>query len=166
MRTLSCSWSCHIMEIVSYCRFCICLTCKTIPFPSDKGSSHSKVGIMDSKILHLYMWKWASLLAQMVKNPPAVQEPRFDPWVGKIPWRREWQPTPVFLPGEVHGQRSLVGFSPWGRKELDTAERLTLSYMKMVSNWWENIKDSRDFRKLLKGDFGLMRLFLVLLYTN
>ena len=44
---------------------------------------------------------------------------RFDPWVGKIPWR---QPTPVFLPGESHGQRSLVGYSPWSRKELDMTE--------------------------------------------
>ena len=51
----------------------------------------------------------------------------FDPWVGKIPWRREWQPTPVFLPGELHGQRSLVGYSPWDHKESDTTERLTLS---------------------------------------
>ena len=40
--------------------------------------------------------------------------PRFNAWVGKIPWRREWQPTPVFLPGEFHGQRSLAGYSPWG----------------------------------------------------
>ena len=48
----------------------------------------------------------------------------FDPWVGKIPWRRKWQPTPVFLPGESHGQRSLVGYSPWGHKESDTTERL------------------------------------------
>ena len=38
----------------------------------------------------------------------------FDPWVGKIPWRRKWQPTPVFFPGESHGQRSLVGYSPQG----------------------------------------------------
>ena len=37
--------------------------------------------------------------------------PRFDPWVGKVPWRRKWQPTPVFLPGEFHGQRSLVNYS-------------------------------------------------------
>ena len=42
------------------------------------------------------------------------------------PWRRKWQPTPVFVPGEFHGQRSLAGYSPWGRKELDTAERLSL----------------------------------------
>ena len=48
----------------------------------------------------------------------------FNPWVGKIPWRRKWQPTPVFLPGESHGRRSLVGYSPWGRKESDTAEQL------------------------------------------
>ena len=44
----------------------------------------------------------------------------FNPWVGKIPWRRKWQPTPVCLPGESHGQRSLAGYSPWGRKESDT----------------------------------------------
>ena len=43
----------------------------------------------------------------------------FDPWVGKIPWRRNWQPTPVFLPGKSHGQRSLAGYSPCGRKEVD-----------------------------------------------
>ena len=46
----------------------------------------------------------------------------FNPWVGKIPWRRAWQPTPVFLPGESHGQQSLAGSSPWGREESDTTE--------------------------------------------
>ena len=46
----------------------------------------------------------------------------FDPWVGKIPWRRKWQLTRVFLPGKFHGHRSLVGCSLWGLKELDTAE--------------------------------------------
>ena len=50
-----------------------------------------------------------------------------DPWVGKISCRRERLPTLVFLPGEVLGQRSLVGFGPWVRKESDTTERLTLS---------------------------------------
>ena len=50
--------------------------------------------------------------------------PGSDPWVRKILWRRKWQPTPVFLPGESHGWRSLVGYSPRGRKELDTTERL------------------------------------------
>ena len=42
----------------------------------------------------------------------------FDPWVRKIPWRREWLPTPIFLPGEFHGQRSLAGYSPWGHKRV------------------------------------------------
>ncbi|KAB0337726.1 hypothetical protein FD754_025020 [Muntiacus muntjak] len=46
----------------------------------------------------------------MAKNLPAMQEIRFDPWVRKIPWRRKWQPTPVFMPRELHGQRSLVGY--------------------------------------------------------
>ena len=49
---------------------------------------------------------------------------RFDPWVGKIRWRREWQPIPVFFPGESHGQRSLEGYSPWDFKELDKTELL------------------------------------------
>ena len=53
--------------------------------------------------------------------------PRFNPWVWKIPWRRIWQPTSVSLPGKSHGHRSLVGYSPWGRKELGTTERLTLT---------------------------------------
>ena len=48
---------------------------------------------------------------------------RFDPWVGKIPWRRAWQPTPVFLSGESHGHKSLAGYRPWGCKEQDTTER-------------------------------------------
>ena len=64
----------------------------------------------------------ASLVAQMVKNLSTMQETRVDPWVGKIPWRRKWQPTPVFLPGEFHAQRSLAAYSPWYHKELDTTE--------------------------------------------
>ena len=49
-------------------------------------------------------------IEQTVKNLPAVQETQFHPWVRKIPWRREWQPIPVFWPGESHAQRSLVGY--------------------------------------------------------
>ena len=63
-------------------------------------------------------------MAQVVKNLLAMQErPEFDPWMGKIPWRREWPPTPVFLPGEFHGQRSLVGYSPWGCRESNMTEQ-------------------------------------------
>ena len=51
---------------------------------------------------------------------------RFNPWAGKIPWRRKWQPTPVFLPGDSHGRRSLAGYSLWGRRESDTTERISV----------------------------------------
>ena len=53
-----------------------------------------------------------------------VGDPGSIPGSGKIPWRRKWQPTPVFLPGESHGWRSLIGYSPWGCKELDMTELL------------------------------------------
>ena len=58
----------------------------------------------------------------MVKNLPAMQETGFDPWVEKIPWRKEWLPTPAFLPGESHGQRSLAGYTPCDLKQLDMTE--------------------------------------------
>ena len=128
------------------------------------------------QVLNRNVWKWqdvkayfrASLVAQLVKNRPAIRRPLFDSWVRKIPWRRDrlsipvflgfpggshgkesacnagdlglipglgipwripwrraWQPTPVFLPGEFHGQRSLVGYSSWGHKESDTPEWLS-----------------------------------------
>ena len=50
------------------------------------------------------------------------RRPGFGPWVRKILWSRKWQPTPVFIPGEFHGQRSLAGYSPWGRKESHTSK--------------------------------------------
>ena len=62
----------------------------------------------------------------VVKNPPANAGDRFDLWVGKIPWRRVWQPTPVFLLGKSHGQRSLEGYSPWDRKGSETTEPLRM----------------------------------------
>ena len=68
---------------------------------------------------------WASPVAQTVKNLQAVWRHGFDPWNGKFPWRRKRQPTPVILPGKSHGQRSLVGYSPWGHKKLDMTEWLT-----------------------------------------
>ena len=60
----------------------------------------------------------------MVKNPPTnAGDIRQASWIpGKIPWRRKWQPTPLLLPGESHGQRSLASYGPWGRKELEMIE--------------------------------------------
>ena len=72
-----------------------------------------------SSYTHTHTYIWASQVALVVKNPPAGagdMRRRFDPWVGKIPWRRAWQPTPIFFPRESSGQRSMVG------TESDTTE--------------------------------------------
>ena len=63
-------------------------------------------------------------MAQTVKSLPAMRETWVRSLGRKIPWRRKWQPTAVFLPGESHGWRGLVGYSPWGHKESDTTEQL------------------------------------------
>ena len=95
--------------------------------PTNRGAWWARVhGAAESWTQLSTAQQWftrASFVAQMVKNPPAIRRPGFDPWVWKIPWRREWLPTPVFLPGEFHRQRSLAG----GCKESDRTERLTLS---------------------------------------
>ena len=72
----------------------------------------------------------ASQVALVVKNLSANAEDvgrlQFDPWLKKIPRRKKWQPTPVFLPGEFHGEWSLAGYSPWGHKESDMIECLSV----------------------------------------
>ena len=73
-------------------------------------------------------------MAQTVKNLPEIQETQFNSWVRKIPWRRNWLFTPVFLPGESHGPRRLVGYSPQGHKESDTTEQLSFFTFKNTSN--------------------------------
>ena len=91
----------------------------------------------------LWLWFYARLMTRQglprrhsgKESVCLCKRPRrraFDPWVRKIPWSRKWQPTPVFLPGEFHGQRSLAGYSPRGRKESDMTAHLsthTLHYM-------------------------------------
>ena len=63
------------------------------------------------------------------------RRPGFYPWVGRIQWRREWLPIPVFLPGKFHEQRSLVGCSPWGHKESHTTEQLTCTRTASTESW-------------------------------
>ena len=73
------------------------------------------------------------------------RKPGFDTWVRKIPWRRKWHPTSVFFPGKSHGQRSLVGYSPWGRKKLDMTERPHFHFPHFLSVylnvyiWWVHV---------------------------
>ena len=80
-------------------------------------------------------------MAQIVKSPLAMQET----WVGKIPWRRAWQPTAVFFPGELQGQRSLIDHSPRGHKESDMTERLSRTQTKPILLNFSCLNSSRKF---------------------
>ena len=77
-------------------------------------------------------YSWASLVAQKVKNLPAMRETWVWSLVGKIPWRRAWPPTPVCLPGESPWMGSLVGYSLWGGKESDMPEQLSTALLKLT----------------------------------
>ena len=84
--------------------------------------------ILPWRILTQHAKIWDSQVVKWQRIHLPVQqmwEMQVDPWVGKIPWRRKWQLTPVFLPGKFHGQGSLADYSPWGHKESDTTERLS-----------------------------------------
>ena len=86
---------------------------------------HSKSSVFKTvahkrHLIHMGLLRWLSGQESACR----CRRHGFDPWVGRILWRRKWQSTPVFLPGESHGRRSLVCYSPRGRKESDTTERL------------------------------------------
>ena len=93
-----------------YCSFTI--------FTENSNREVEKYKMVENSDLNLKCDFWVFLVAQMVKNRPAMQEMLVQSVDWKDPWRREWQPTPIFLPGEFHGQRSLAGYSP----EPDTTE--------------------------------------------
>ena len=95
----------------------------------------------------------ASLVAQMVKCQLQCGRPGFDPWVRKIPCRRKWQPT---LVGKSHGLRSLVGDSPWGRKESDTTERLHFHFND--SGGWTSFHVPVDHSPISFGKISLQVL--------
>ena len=88
---------------------------------------------------HLYTFLGASLVAQMVKNLPAVHKT----WVWSLgrkdPLKKGWLLTPVFLPGKSHGQRSLAGYGQWNCRESDTTEQLTLSWASLVAQMVKNL---------------------------
>ena len=92
------------------------------------GSRRVRHNWATSLLLFIFMhWlRWLSVCLQCGR-------PGFSPSVGKIPWRRKWQSTLVLLPGKSHGQRSLVGYSPWGRKESDMTERLHFTSFLVLS---------------------------------
>ena len=100
-----------------------CIAGKFLAHAGDPGSIPRSGRSSGEGIGYPLQYTWVSLVAQLVKNHLQCGRPGFDPWVGKIPWRRERLPTPVFWPGEFHGL-----YSPWGRKESDTTEQLSLSF--------------------------------------
>ena len=84
--------------------------------------------------------------------------PGFDPWVGRIPRRRKWQPTPIFFPRETHGQGSLVGYSPWDCKESDTTEQLHFHIKWPIGLFLETTsqegpKDRNNYRDIEHSDY-------------
>ena len=96
----------------------------------------------------------AALVAQMVKNPPAVHETRVRSLGREDPLEKgkAGLSTSVLLPGESHGQRSLVGYSPWGRQELDTTERLTHNYCAFYFYYY--VRSTSDHQAFDPRDWG------------
>ena len=100
--------------------------------------NHFKCSLTNNWLIRSIIWKhifhiecrWSSGKESICQYRKCA----FDPWIGKIVCRRKWQPTPISLPGESHGQRSLEGYSPWGRKQVDTTERLSTYWMQWSLN--------------------------------
>ena len=88
-------------------------------------------------------YSWASLVAQMVKKPPVMWETWVRSLGWKTPWRRAWQPTPVFLPGEF--PRILGGYNPWGHEELDMTERLSTAHTSVAARSYVSHLTSQSF---------------------
>ena len=114
---LSSSWSSDLpLGFLSFFDGISCydplLTHKYFNIPHLQHPARLRPGMSQPSFSLGYLGGWLSC------KEPACQSriPGFDPWVGRIPWRRKWQPTPVFLPGKSHGWRSLVGYGPWGHK--------------------------------------------------
>ena len=103
--------------------------CPTSCFCSRSGVVRSGQQKSSTQLWGVLIWKLTFQIifisvAQTIRSLPAVQQTWFDPCVRKIPWRRKWQPTPVFLPGNSQRWRSLAGYSPWGHKESGMTELL------------------------------------------
>ena len=99
----------------------------------------NKVNFFFFALLVITMFHWLRQLSVCLQ----CGRPRFSPWIGKIPWRRKWQSTPGLLPGKSHGQRRVVGYSPWVRKESDTTEWLHFHFhhvpcQMLLEDWSSN----------------------------
>ena len=102
-----------------------------------------------SRINHIVYWCFPSGGASGKESTCQCKKQGSNPWIRKIPWRRAWLPSPVFLPGESHGQRSLAGYSPRGRKESDTTEANERTHRSWLSFMESEIMSFRQQRKPL-----------------
>ena len=124
--TQYCCW--RTLSIVVYVASLVAQLVKNPPCNAGDPSSIPGLGRATGEgIGYPLQYSWASLVTQLVKICLQCRRPWFDPWVGKISWRRERLPTPVFRSGEFHV------YSPWGHKELDTTERLSLHFTSYIS---------------------------------
>ena len=131
---MSRSFYCYVHIVEIYRNFAICVANIYLSLSFILNLIHSTcVWRMNLKFYKVRLINTAAAMsspgAAVVKNLPCQrrrhERDRFCPWVRKISWGRKRQCTPVFLPGKSHGQRSLVGYSQWGHKELDTTEQLS-----------------------------------------
>ena len=120
-------WQCTTtLKLVARALFCKCehwgadMLIIALALTAGEGKAEFTQACLMLKLWFSTFCYIASSGGSVVMNSPAnVGRRGLSPWVGNIPWRREWQPTPVFLPGESHGQRSLAGYSPWGCTDSD-----------------------------------------------
>ena len=128
---------------------CLCVAVAFFVSAENKGTAISKKG-----------FPGGTVGKESASQCGRCKRHEFDPWVEKIPWRREWQPTPVFLPGRPHGQRSLVGSSPWGHKESDTSEATKAFSFLFLGPKWAILWGETVSRGGKRRDDYLLGLFL------
>ena len=133
--------------------------CTLILYPAAllKSFNSSNSFLMESLGFSIYSTVSPALVAQMIKNLPAMWETWFDPWIWKIPWRRERLHTPVFWPEEFHGL-----YSPWGCKESDTTEQISLSFL---SSFGLRIHQFYLQKNLILSFMIFLSLFFSLLFS-
>ena len=125
------------------------------------------VSVSNQHTVHLKFTWCSSLVAQMVKRLPTMRKT----WVRSLgredPWRRKWQPTPVLLPGKSHGWTSVVGYSPWGRKESDTTERLHFHFHLFIKMYHNPGKEICSYRAYIcSALFGTDKQFYKIVVTS
>ena len=123
--------------------------CSSNQLPELSGFRQKQAYVLITLCVHcglVYTWggRWASLMAKMVKNLPAMREPQFQSLGQEDPLEKKMLPTPVFLPGESHGQMSLAGYSPWGGREICSMMfSLSMDLTPLCGTYWLAVTGKR-----------------------